>query len=212
MMTLGNNKIVFDIFISTGLTLLLTLTLSGKPVSAAACTAKGGEASYNVSIETSATYIIWLRMQASGNNNGLYVDIDGQQCLLAGDSTAISSSNWTWVDYTNGNNSQKARINLAKGNHSIKIIGHENGVKLDKLILTSDSSCIPENFGDNCVISTPQPTKLGDINADNKVDIFDLSILLSRWQAQSNNERADLNGDGVVNIFDLSTLLSRWGS
>jgi hypothetical protein len=52
--------------------------------------------------------------------------------------------------------------------------------------------------------------KLGDLNDDNKVDIFDLSILLTRWG--SNDTTADLNHNGTVDIFDLSILLSHWGT
>jgi beta-mannanase len=51
----------------------------------------------------------------------------------------------------------------------------------------------------------------GDLNLDNQVNVFDLSILLSDWAA-TNNSIADLNHDGIVNIFDLSTLLSHWTS
>jgi glucose/arabinose dehydrogenase/PKD repeat protein len=52
--------------------------------------------------------------------------------------------------------------------------------------------------------------KTGDLNNDNAVDIFDLSILLSNFG--STNATADINKDGVVNIFDLSILLSHYGS
>ena len=52
--------------------------------------------------------------------------------------------------------------------------------------------------------------KTADINGDGKVDIFDLSILLTRWG--SSNVAADLNSSGIVDIFDLSILLSRWGT
>ena len=48
----------------------------------------------------------------------------------------------------------------------------------------------------------------GDCNNDKKVNIFDLSILLSNWQKATNT--CNLNGDGVINIFDLSILLSNW--
>ena len=50
---------------------------------------------------------------------------------------------------------------------------------------------------------------VGDINGDGQVNIFDLSILLSKWS--TNYAPADLNSDGTVNIFDLSILLSHWG-
>jgi len=49
----------------------------------------------------------------------------------------------------------------------------------------------------------------GDINHDGKVNVFDLSTLLSNWGKTGANA-SDLNGDGVVNILDLSILLSGW--
>lgn len=56
----------------------------------------------------------------------------------------------------------------------------------------------------------PNPTTVGDINGDTKVDVFDLSILLSRWN--TSDIAADVNKDGTVNVFDLSILLSNWKS
>jgi hypothetical protein len=52
--------------------------------------------------------------------------------------------------------------------------------------------------------------KTGDLNADGKIDIFDLSILLTRWW--TTDPTADLNKNGSVDIFDLSILLSHWGT
>jgi hypothetical protein len=50
----------------------------------------------------------------------------------------------------------------------------------------------------------------GDLNNDGKVDILDLSMLLSNYG--SNNTAEDINSDSLVNIFDLSILLSHYGS
>ena len=49
----------------------------------------------------------------------------------------------------------------------------------------------------------------GDLNSDGKTNVFDLSLILSRYGGS--NSTADLNGDGRVNILDLSILLSNWG-
>jgi len=62
----------------------------------------------------------------------------------------------------------------------------------------------------NVTVSNTTATKVGDVNGDGSVNIFDLSILLSRWS--STDTASDLNKDGTVNIFDLSILLSKWGS
>ncbi len=59
------------------------------------------------------------------------------------------------------------------------------------------------------ISGTSQP-KIGDINQDGSVNIFDLSIMLTNYN--SSNASCDLNSDGSVNIFDLSILLSHYGS
>ena len=59
--------------------------------------------------------------------------------------------------------------------------------------------------------SSPQASsggKRGDLNGDGKVNIFDLSVLLSGFNKTLS--RGDLNGDGRVTILDLSILLSGW--
>lgn len=59
--------------------------------------------------------------------------------------------------------------------------------------------------------ASPTPTSIfrtGDTNHDNKVDVQDLSFILSNWG--TNNALADLNHSGLVNTLDLSILLSNW--
>ncbi len=63
-------------------------------------------------------------------------------------------------------------------------------------------------FGDTGVVLRIAP-KLGDLDADGVVGIFDLLALLAAW-GQS-NVAADLDMDGTVGIFDLLTLLANWG-
>jgi hypothetical protein len=67
-------------------------------------------------------------------------------------------------------------------------------------------------------VSPPPPppaVKVGDVNSDNKVDLFDLSVLLSNYgktKAQSSNAACDINNDNIIDIFDLSSLLSNYGT
>ena len=59
--------------------------------------------------------------------------------------------------------------------------------------------------------ATPTPTPAGgvrgDLNADSKVNVIDLSLLLGNWNKSG---RGDINNDGTVNVIDLSILLSNW--
>lgn len=108
------------------------------------------------------TYRLWVRMKsADSTNNSFYIQINGGCGILVGGSSQISSSNWTWVDYKDGNNTSKIDLNLTEGAHNIIITGNGNGVSIDKLQLTQDLACIPVDFGANCpaVKATPTPSK-----------------------------------------------------
>ena len=53
-------------------------------------------------------------------------------------------------------------------------------------------------------------TASADLNGDGKVNLSDLSILLSNY-GKPGGAKGDLNGDGTVNLSDLSILLSNFG-
>ena len=57
----------------------------------------------------------------------------------------------------------------------------------------------------------PATYKTGDIDQNNKVDIFDFNILMINWGDNPANPAADLNGDGKVDIFDFNLLMVNWG-
>jgi hypothetical protein len=63
--------------------------------------------------------------------------------------------------------------------------------------------------GYSLIASRAVTVKSADLNNDAQVNVFDMSILLSKWG--TNTATSDLNADGTVNIFDLSVLLSQWG-
>lgn len=50
----------------------------------------------------------------------------------------------------------------------------------------------------------------GDINCDNSVNVFDLSVFSSQWQADRAG-RSDINQSGKTDVLDLSVLSSQWG-
>jgi hypothetical protein len=153
---------------SLGLWLLMVI-IAPTRTQAAACTAPTTDfgsvtITLNVPADASSTtsptnFKVWTRMMASNSNDNSYLlEIDGNTCFTVGDS-AISSSSWTWVDYQNATSSSKITKTLTPGNHTLKLIGREASVKLDKLILLAASdTCVPAGFGDNCSTVTPPVT------------------------------------------------------
>ena len=57
------------------------------------------------------------------------------------------------------------------------------------------------------VVKDKQTQKL-DINGNGKVDLSDVSILISYWG--TDNAQSDLSGDGIVNLKDLSMLAAKF--
>lgn len=108
---------------------------------------------------TDGTYRVWARMKASdANNNSFYIKVDDACQVLMGNSSQISSTNWTWVDYKDGDSSNKYEVTTTSGDHVITIYGNEPGVGIDKLLLTKNLDCIPVDFGDNCPAETASNT------------------------------------------------------
>jgi hypothetical protein len=62
----------------------------------------------------------------------------------------MPANTWTWVDYQSGTTTNKINATLSAGSHTITMIGREDNVKLDRVILTSDTACTPTGTGDNC--------------------------------------------------------------
>lgn len=125
-------------------------------VSNAACQSVGtnyGSLSSTVSIASSGKYRVWSRMRAPDSiNNSYYLVVDSQCPVNIGDK-AIASGAWTWVDSRDGQ-ATTVDLDLTAGNHTIKLIGREPNVDLDRVIFVADLNCVPNGFGDNCSSST----------------------------------------------------------
>ena len=97
-------------------------------------------------------------------------------------------------------------ISFRVKNDGNAIIGIE-----DAQVLANDgfaTNILSEIIPTNISLSKPK-IKIADINNNSKVDLVDVSILLTNWGTPK-NQSADLNGDNKVNAKDLSILLSKW--
>jgi hypothetical protein len=287
-------------------------------VSAAACPAPGsdlGTDTITINVPATATYTVWTRMKAPDtSHNTVNLEIDGNNCYNVGGgsftATSWASGSGNWIKYQNGAEANVISLQLTQGNHTLKYIGTQAGVEIDRVILSSDASCTPTGTGTNCQSgdSTPPTVTLvaptngqsitgnvtlkatatdasgiakveflvggtvvngtgdttspyehnwnsasvangphgvtaratdtagntststvatitvgntgggggparGDLNNSGKVDLTDLSILLSNWNKTGvTPDKGDVNSSGKVDLTDLSKLLSNWGT
>lgn len=123
-----------------------------------------GTVTLSTSIPATGSYKIWSRIKPSAtdiNANSFWLQFGTQCGIKVGDSSsAIPANTWTWVDFQNGDTNQKVIVSLSSGNQVVKIIGNEQNVGVDKIvILDSTSTCIPTDLGDNCqAVATLSPT------------------------------------------------------
>lgn len=171
------------------LSLVLSLvTFSGR-VSAQTCPAlptdKGLSTNSNISIASSGTYYIWLRvMVPDTTSNSVYIQMNNTLCNVNfGDSASIPANTWTWVNYKDGNTASRISTSLSSGTgNTLYIAGKENGVKVDKALLLSDANCTPQAMGDNCT-ETSAPTAPTGLAASG---ITQTSTVLN-WNASTDN-------------------------
>ena len=122
---------------------------------------------------------------------------DQQQGDFLVQAIEYAKNNWPYVellvDYSDRN--------LASVSGSAEYARHQMNFGL----LNTDNSVKPAYT----ILAQYLNSKPSDINKDGNVDVFDLSILLSKWD--TTDASSDINKDGTVNILDLSVLLSKWG-
>lgn len=110
-----------------------------------------GQVKQSVSVTTAGTYRVWSRIKAPNTaSNSYYFQVDGGCATVVGDSSGIPTNTWHWVNYKNGATSSYVDVTLTAGSHQLTYTGKEADVQLDRVLLLSDTSCVPTGTGDNC--------------------------------------------------------------
>jgi hypothetical protein len=133
--------------------------ISPAKVSAANCvqpTTDYGTVTTTINVPAAGTYRIWSRIKLTTATSNTYLLEVGGNCYNIGGNATLPIGSWVWVDYIVGNT--KANVTFAAANPAapVRMIGNAEGVLLDRVILTQDttagSSCNPPvGFGDTCV-------------------------------------------------------------
>jgi hypothetical protein len=152
-------------FLLATLTATLCLVyLTAQQQVSAACAAlptDKGTVTQSVSL-TAGTYTVWSRLRTdTPANNSYYMNIDNAgtnvACGTVMGGTSLTANTWTWVK-------QASTITVSTtGTYTMTMAGKDDGVEVDRVIITGDSSCTPDNtavqisgvnyYGENCAPS-----------------------------------------------------------
>ncbi len=145
-----------------------------------------------VNLSTSST-----NLTAAGSVNLSWTSTNATACIASGD--------WSGDKATSGSQT----VGLSTSSTYSLDCTNDTGSATSSVSVTLNNQPPPT--------PTPSPTTStkrpkGDLNSDDKINVIDLSILLSGFNSRpAPNTGADVNGDGVVNVIDLSILLSNYG-
>ncbi|MCB9747816.1 MAG: fibronectin type III domain-containing protein [Candidatus Omnitrophica bacterium] len=103
------------------------------------------ETTYTLDIAQTGDYVIWGRViGATGNDDSFYVQIDGGSDYLW--SVEINST-WIWDQVSSFGGADPVVFHLTAGIHTLHVKQRENGVKIDKLVVTNDLTLVPSGLG-----------------------------------------------------------------
>ncbi len=143
-------KKIGGILIATCMLTVLFLVSPAVPAQAAACANVSTFGAVSLQLPTlpkKGEYLVWVRLQGPGSTAKVLVELNGSDCLeISG--TGLQADSWSWQAYRTGGQPQTVTLTATEGN-SIKVIGTQDGVKIDRVLLTVPG-CTPEEFGDNC--------------------------------------------------------------
>ena len=105
------------------------------------------ELQYEVDFTQTGTYYVWLRGWAKNNGNTAHVGIDGQDVVSGrkANVTPSPSTAWDWSERRVNGNRLTISVSSA-GVHTVNLWMREDGLFVDRLVLTTDVNYDPDGI------------------------------------------------------------------
>ncbi|MBN2440430.1 MAG: hypothetical protein JXJ04_03775 [Spirochaetales bacterium] len=129
-------------------------------------TTKGPGLGYQVYFSEIGTYYFWVRMWGpTASDDSLHCGLDGIPASYGKSGMSITSYYWKWTNTALGS----VTVNVeTSGLHTINIWMREDGTRIDKILLTTDSGFVPSGQGPaespQGIPATPEPSPIPTSN------------------------------------------------
>lgn len=177
---------------------------------------------YTINFTQTGQHFLWVRMYADTNQGDdsawfAFDDTNGNLAGGQGGSPYLdldTNRSWDWMGQFD-NESGRISFNVGStGNHTISIYNGEDGVIIDRLVITTDSSFVPINDGppDECQWSYQTDCKVYQPNSCNGEDFdgiaggADDDLMLATGSMNACFAEWEAGGDA----FDLSGNVKEW--
>lgn len=108
------------------------------------------ELTYTVNFTSTGTYYVWVRGSGpSGNDDSVHIGFNGTRITDNGGLTGFNGGTFQWGNLPTFTSTPVSINVTSTGEQTINIYMREDGVTLDKLLLTTDAGFTPTGFGPN---------------------------------------------------------------
>lgn len=98
---------------------------------------------YVVNFTTPATYTLWLRgYPTNAAGDSVYVGLDEQRVGVTG----FVPGEWSWANATTSGVTATLSV-TSSGLYTVNLLLREDGLRIDRLLLTTDTTFLPAGFG-----------------------------------------------------------------
>jgi len=102
---------------------------------------------YRINFVRTGTHYVWIRGYAGGSGSRLiHIGLNGQRQVTAESMSLSRYNEWSW-DRSSANAAYAQIVVPSAGVHTLNVYMHQDGLSLDRLILTTDSSWSPAGIG-----------------------------------------------------------------
>ncbi len=104
------------------------------------------ELKFLVQFSNTGVYYVWVRMRATVNGSTVYAGLGEQSMRMGVASQVVPDTSWAW--YGTRNEGRRAQFSvLQAGQQSFSIWMREDGLLIDRILLTTNADYIPDGTG-----------------------------------------------------------------
>ena len=103
-------------------------------------------------VPEAGTYRLWARTRAPGPGGGISLVQVDDSCAVPAWEGSDAGGPWSW------RTGPGALLSLSAGRHTVRFLGADGGVDLDRLVLTTDTGCNPGDPAAPCPDPSPTTT------------------------------------------------------
>ena len=123
----------------------------------------GGDAVFTFTVGKAGTYMVWGRVIApSGNDDSFFIAMDNGSSATW---KTLRGSAWAWDKVRADGGSSPILYTLSAGQHTLTVQRREDGTRLDRILITSDTKYVPTGTGEQAAQGTAGGTP-ADVGTD----------------------------------------------